>query len=79
MPAAQLDYSSRERWFVAISAMFGFGLDFYNLIVIAFLFTVIQSSLSARPASSSPPPSPPRWSAACRSAGSATGSAARTR
>jgi MFS family permease len=45
MPAAQLDYSSRERWFVAISAMFGFGLDFYNLIVIAFLFTVIQSSL----------------------------------
>jgi len=40
-----LDYTARERWFVAISAMFGFGLDFYNLIIMAFLTGALQSSL----------------------------------
>ena len=38
-------YTTAQRWFVASSAMLGFGLDFYNLIVIAFLLQVIQSSL----------------------------------
>lgn len=41
-----LGYSSRERWFVAISAMLGFGLDFYNLIIMAFLVGAIQPSLN---------------------------------
>ncbi len=38
-------YTTTQRWFVASSAMLGFGLDFYNLIVIAFLLQVIQTSL----------------------------------
>ncbi|MGY8632014.1 MFS transporter [Bradyrhizobium sp. 14AA] len=39
-------YSSQERFLVATSAVFGFGLDFYNLIIMAFLLGQIQSSLS---------------------------------
>ncbi len=38
-------YTAVQRWFVAGSAMLGFGLDFYNLVVVAFLLQVIQSSL----------------------------------
>lgn len=43
--ADAMGYTARERWFVAISAMLGFGLDFYNLIIMAFLLGVVQSSL----------------------------------
>ena len=39
------DYTRLDRAGVAISAMFGYGLDFYNLIIMSFLFTAIQSSL----------------------------------
>jgi MFS family permease len=42
---ATMRYTSKESWAVAISAMFGFGLDFYNLIILVFLFGVIQSTL----------------------------------
>lgn len=40
-----MQYTSRERWLVAISAMLGFGLDFYNLFILTFLFGAIQTSL----------------------------------
>jgi MFS family permease len=40
------NYTRKERSLVAVSAVFGFGLDFYNLIIMAFLLRQIQSSLS---------------------------------
>lgn len=40
------NYTPKERFLVATSAVFGFGLDFYNLIIMAFLLRQIQSSLS---------------------------------
>jgi MFS family permease len=47
MAVANADvYSGKERSLVAISAVFGFGLDFYNLVIMAFLLRQIQSSLS---------------------------------
>jgi len=47
MSDAELNsYSRKERFLVATSAVFGFGLDFYNLIIMAFLLRQIQSSLS---------------------------------
>jgi len=42
---AQLTYTSRERTFVAWSAILGYAFDFYNLIVLAFLLVPIQKSL----------------------------------
>ena len=41
-----LIYSPREKWLVSISAMLGFCLDFYNVIIMAFLFTAIEGALS---------------------------------
>ncbi len=41
----ELTYTSRERTFVAWSAILGYAFDFYNLIIIAFLIGPIQSSL----------------------------------
>jgi MFS family permease len=38
-------YTSRERSFVAWSAVLGYAFDFYNLIIMAFLLTQIQRSL----------------------------------
>jgi MFS family permease len=40
-----LAYTRRERIFVAASAILGFGFDFYNLIILAFLVKPIQDSL----------------------------------
>jgi MFS family permease len=42
---AELSYTSRERNFVAWSAILGYGFDFYNLIIMAFLLSQIQKSL----------------------------------
>ena len=42
---AAIPYTAQEKRLVAISAILGFGLDFYNLIIISFLFAVILSSL----------------------------------
>ncbi len=42
---ATTPYTAQEKFFVATSAILGFGLDFYNLIIMSFLFVVIQSSL----------------------------------
>src|SRR4051794_3672629 len=39
-------YSKNERLLVGISAVFGYGLDFYNLIAIAFLIGPIQKTLN---------------------------------
>ena len=44
--AGRLDYTSSERRLVAVSAVLGYGLDFYNLIVLAFLMPVIQKDLT---------------------------------
>jgi MFS family permease len=41
----KLDYTAGERRLVATSAVLGYGLDFYNLIVLAFLMPVIQKDL----------------------------------
>ncbi len=43
--SGSLVYSRRDRTLVALSAMFGYGLDLYNLIIVAFLFSAMQSSL----------------------------------
>src|SRR3954468_21011080 len=40
------DYTPRERKFVAWSAILGYAFDFYNLIIMAFLFTQIRRSLN---------------------------------
>src|ERR1700745_4380400 len=40
-----LTYPSRERSFVAWSAILGYAFDFYNLIIMACLLTHIQKSL----------------------------------
>ncbi len=39
------DYTDRERRFVTWSAVLGYGFDFYNLIIMAFLLTPIQHTL----------------------------------
>lgn len=39
------EYTPRERKFIAASAIFGYGFDFYNLIIMTFLLTQIQHSL----------------------------------
>jgi MFS family permease len=38
-------YTPRERTFIAASAILGYGFDFYNLIIMTFLLTQIQTSL----------------------------------
>ena len=43
MSATSLEYTAGERRLVAVSAVLGYGLDFYNLIVLAFLMPVIQN------------------------------------
>jgi MFS family permease len=42
---AATPYTPQEKRLVAISAILGFGFDFYNLIILSFLFAVILSSL----------------------------------
>src|SRR5260370_37161710 len=44
--AGELTYTTRERKFVAWSAILGYAFDFYNLIVIAFLMIPIQKTLN---------------------------------
>jgi MFS family permease len=41
-----LTYSPMEKRLVALSAMLGYCLDFYNVIIMAFLFSAIEKSLS---------------------------------
>src|SRR5882672_4051779 len=43
--AGELTYTTRERSFVAWSAILGYAFDFYNLIVLAFLLGPIQTTL----------------------------------
>src|ERR1700750_1346589 len=43
---ADINYTPRERKFVAWSAILGYAFDFYNLIVLAFLLVPIQKSLN---------------------------------
>jgi MFS family permease len=45
LTTVDLSYTSRERGFVAWSAILGYAFDFYNLIIMAFLLTQIQRSL----------------------------------
>jgi len=45
MKADAQTYTDRERGFVAWSAILGYGFDFYNLIILAFLVVPIQNSL----------------------------------
>jgi MFS family permease len=42
---AAAGYSTAERWSVALSAILGYWLDFYNLVIVAFLMGAIQKSL----------------------------------
>jgi MFS family permease len=42
---SELGYTSRERTFVAWSAVLGYAFDFYNLIIMAFLLPQVQKSL----------------------------------
>jgi len=42
---AELTYTRTERAFVATSAILGYGLDFYNLIIMAFLLAPVQKAL----------------------------------
>jgi MFS family permease len=39
-------YTPRERFSVALSCILGFWLDFYDLVIVIFLFQAIQKSLS---------------------------------
>ena len=41
----ELTYTRTERAFVATSAILGYGLDFYNLIIMAFLLAPVQKAL----------------------------------
>jgi MFS family permease len=46
-PAASVSgYTARERFSVALSCILGFWLDFYDLVIVVFLFQAIQKSLS---------------------------------
>ncbi|HVX75294.1 MAG TPA: MFS transporter [Bradyrhizobium sp.] len=42
---SELVYSRKERVSVFISTLFGYGLDFYNILIISFLMSAIQKSL----------------------------------
>ena len=39
-------YSSKEKSSVLISTLFGYGLDFYNILIISFMMGAIQKSLN---------------------------------
>lgn len=41
-----LNYTSKERSSVLISTLFGYGLDFYNILIISFIMGAIQKSLN---------------------------------
>lgn len=41
----EASYSRKERTSVFISTLFGYGLDFYNILIISFLMSAIQKSL----------------------------------
>lgn len=45
-PAPVSEYTTKERVSVAVSAILGFWMDFYNLAIIAFLMGALQKSLS---------------------------------
>ena len=42
---SEMAYSGKERASVFISTLFGYGLDFYNILIISFLMSAIQKSL----------------------------------
>ncbi|MCA1452638.1 MFS transporter [Bradyrhizobium sp. BRP22] len=46
MQPAALTYTTKERNSVLISTLFGYGLDFYNILIISFLMGAIQKSLN---------------------------------
>jgi MFS family permease len=46
MSADNLAYSKQEKYSVFISTALGFGLDFYNVLILAFLMGPIEKSLS---------------------------------
>jgi MFS family permease len=41
-----LNYTSKEKSSVLISTLFGYGLDFYNILIISFIMGAIQKSLN---------------------------------
>lgn len=45
MVTGQLTYDKREKRSVLVSTVLGFGLDFYNILILAFLMGAIQKSL----------------------------------
>jgi MFS family permease len=46
MQSTSLAYSKKEKSSVLISTLFGYGLDFYNILIISFLMGAIQKSLN---------------------------------
>jgi len=46
MQSTSIIYSGRERNSVLISTLFGYGLDFYNILIISFMMGAIQKSLN---------------------------------
>jgi MFS family permease len=46
MPQASLVYTAREKSSVLLSTLFGYGLDFYNILIISFIMGAIQKSLN---------------------------------
>lgn len=46
MQSSSLVYSSKEKSSVLISTLFGYGLDFYNILIISFIMGAIQKSLN---------------------------------
>lgn len=46
MQSTSIVYSGRERNSVLISTLFGYGLDFYNILIISFMMGAIQKSLN---------------------------------
>lgn len=45
MAQASVMYTGREKSSVLLSTLFGYGLDFYNILIIAFIMGAIQKSL----------------------------------
>jgi MFS family permease len=46
MQPSALAYTRKERNSVLVSTLFGYGLDFYNILIISFLMGAIQKSLN---------------------------------
>jgi MFS family permease len=46
MQQASLFYTGKEKSSVLISTLFGYGLDFYNILIISFIMGAIQKSLN---------------------------------